>query len=1016
MLFGMLPLMSGGASAAAPPIPSDGIINVPTYVTADEVFNGDIHIVAGGALYIQTGADFTVNGAVYIDGGNLVMNSGTSATFYGCYVYAGTNTFQDVTFMGWQRAKFFGGVNTLQGCRFDNYGYFSGDSINHLYDVVSLQNYLLQFEGNAQTDMHDTFINARFLEESDTLLYNCWIPNGYVYSGNNPVAGVSFDGPHSIGAVDISMTPPPIIIFGVGGIVPQHYGAIQGWDEFGNTIFSVKEKTSDCRMGLHVTLNSGENEFQKCELASASIKSGVTDFTNVEFTGWQTARFQGDSVNTLTNCEFANHAYFYDDSYNELYGCDLTGDWTYYANFYGNSQNYVNDSSVMRARFYDHSKTKAYDSDLLMATLADAWLVGLDTSLTVNDVKSDASVDGQAVWDSGASYLELHNTPVNLSVRVSEPGTNNVFVNSDIHTATMDPGDVAYNLFIGCTFYGWQTARFYGSSDNYIDNCVFDNYARFGGSSMNTVYGSTMYGLDIEGAATIDFQAPQSVISGVFRVLADGATISGVVDMPNGAYWPDTSETVTRYYPIYVIDNTDPANPFPVVGAVVEIGAQTLITDVNGMVVDAAGEQFHYTFDGTDYGTLQSVKVFGLDVGTLNFLTDTPIIYYGAGFEPPVADAGLDQVLNTKTVDFDGSGSYDPDGTIVSWEWDFGDESSGTGETTNHPYAADGAYTVTLTVTDNRGFTDTDTCEIFIDSTFPAITITSPLTADPAYRLPGETLTVEYDYVEENPLSVTIYIMDGFTPISFESFTTGFAGGVGSNTITIPAAIPDGAYNLMALMTDTVGNSWFDLEAGALTIDTLDPWLDITSPTMAAPELDVVPGDTITVTYDWTEANPDKVIVTIYDPALTPILVQEFTSGFGSHEVVMPDTSDGWHHLRVEMVDKMGRSYPDAELLSIEVDTLGKSMETIEELPDAAFDKNPGQRRNSLLNKLGAVENQVAEGNYQDAINKLQNDVRVKMDGSVGGNPKNDWITDPGAQAELTALIDRLVSILQSET
>jgi PKD repeat protein len=53
-------------------------------------------------------------------------------------------------------------------------------------------------------------------------------------------------------------------------------------------------------------------------------------------------------------------------------------------------------------------------------------------------------------------------------------------------------------------------------------------------------------------------------------------------------------------------------------------------------------------------------------------------------------------------VSFDGSASNDPDGTIVSYSWNFGDGSAaGSGATTSHVYAASGTYNVTLTVTDS---------------------------------------------------------------------------------------------------------------------------------------------------------------------------------------------------------------------------------------------------------------------------------------------------------------------------
>lgn len=88
-------------------------------------------------------------------------------------------------------------------------------------------------------------------------------------------------------------------------------------------------------------------------------------------------------------------------------------------------------------------------------------------------------------------------------------------------------------------------------------------------------------------------------------------------------------------------------------------------------------------------------------------------------------------------------------------------------------------------------------------------------------------------------------------------------------------------------------------------------------------------------------------------------------------------------------------------------------IEDIQELPDESFKKKPEQRKNAILNKLDAVENQIADENYQGAINKLRNDIRAKMDGSVDGNPKNDWIMDLEAQYELTTRIDELISALQ---
>lgn len=70
----------------------------------------------------------------------------------------------------------------------------------------------------------------------------------------------------------------------------------------------------------------------------------------------------------------------------------------------------------------------------------------------------------------------------------------------------------------------------------------------------------------------------------------------------------------------------------------------------------------------------------------------------------------------TQTITFNGTGSYDLDGNISSYEWDFGDGNNGTVETPTHKYSTKGNYTVTLTITDNEGNTNTVSTTITIKS------------------------------------------------------------------------------------------------------------------------------------------------------------------------------------------------------------------------------------------------------------------------------------------------------------
>jgi LPXTG-motif cell wall-anchored protein len=134
---------------------------------------------------------------------------------------------------------------------------------------------------------------------------------------------------------------------------------------------------------------------------------------------------------------------------------------------------------------------------------------------------------------------------------------------------------------------------------------------------------------------------------------------------------------------------------------------------------------------------------------------------------PPVADIAVSPSTtgNLDTIfSFDGTGSIDPNGNIVSWDWDFGDFSQDTGDMVSHQYATRDDFIVELNVTDNRGGWDKTTVMISvvnrepvadagidqIGSKFNMITLNGTASTDDD----GDSFT--YDWVQLSGPSVTL--------------------------------------------------------------------------------------------------------------------------------------------------------------------------------------------------------------------------------------------------------------------
>ncbi|PVX25908.1 MAG: hypothetical protein CW691_03145, partial [Candidatus Bathyarchaeum sp.] len=180
---------------------------------------------------------------------------------------------------------------------------------------------------------------------------------------------------------------------------------------------------------------------------------------------------------------------------------------------------------------------------------------------------------------------------------------------------------------------------------------------------------------------------------------------------------------------------------------------------------------------------------------------------------PPVADitASKTSVDKRETVNFDATGSYDLDGTIVSYSWDLGDGTTATGITASRSYLDTGSYTVTLTVTDDDGATDTAVVRITVRNQAPVAIFTE---SDDSVNVGDE---ISFDATDS-------YDPDG----RIVKYSWNFGDGTTATGSTASHAYSDnGEYTVTLTVTDDEGAT--DSETSVITVINMEPIAAFTS-------------------------------------------------------------------------------------------------------------------------------------------------------------------------------------------
>jgi len=257
-----------------------------------------------------------------------------------------------------------------------------------------------------------------------------------------------------------------------------------------------------------------------------------------------------------------------------------------------------------------------------------------------------------------------------------------------------------------------------------------------------------------------------------------------------------------------------------------------------------------------------------------------------AAFEPSCAD--LDCTLN-------GTLSSDPDGSITSWSWNFGDGTTGEGSTPRHSYTGPGTYNVTLTVTDDRGALAQATRELqvtgassstpisFVDAVATSAASSSPQVKVPSSVQAGDRLLMTAAIGS----GASVPDPAGWTLVGDQPNTTGFrtmiwtrsaeAGDAGS-TITLPLGV--------TTKTNLTVSSYRGGENG-VAVASVAASVDSSTTAHTTPNA-IAPGGAWVMSI-WTEKGPSTTAYTV--PSSVSLRAQAYSTGTGRVSTAVADSN-----------------------------------------------------------------------------------------------------------------------------
>jgi PKD repeat protein len=209
------------------------------------------------------------------------------------------------------------------------------------------------------------------------------------------------------------------------------------------------------------------------------------------------------------------------------------------------------------------------------------------------------------------------------------------------------------------------------------------------------------------------------------------------------------------------------------------------------------------------------------DEGAVDTATQTVSVGGTSSNSPPTAsfEYAPNSPNVSDTIEFDGSASSDPDGSIQSYEWDFNGDgvTDSTGEKTSHSYSGSGDYTASLTVTDDEGATDTTTQTVSVNKDETETNPVAEFTYSPNSPTVSEEVTFDASTSSDDG-TIQSYLWDfngdGLTDATGQSATHEFTS---SGEYTVKLTVTDDQ-GLSDTVTNTVSVEESESSVGNISI------------------------------------------------------------------------------------------------------------------------------------------------------------------------------------------------------